>query len=252
MDFVETFKDSLVYPTKNIKILFILIGLALIPGIFALILGMGAALFQDVGLILIVGIICFIVALIVGICIIGYGLNVVKSTVNLEDVLPELDLVASFLFGLKYIVLGLVFGVIISIIGGILSFIMLSLMYVSPALGIIIGIIAFVILILIYIFFLISFCRLAATENIGDALNFGEVWNDIQEINLLNIIIWGILLAIIVGVISLIVAIISGILGLIHPFITLIIAPLLGILLIPYISLFGLRATGLLYLSKED
>ena len=89
----------------------------------------------------------------------------------------------------------------------------------------------------------IAMCRLAKYDNIGEALNFREVIEDIKKIGLGRYIGWYVLVIIICIILGIFMGIINCI-----PYIGI----LVGLLFIsPFISLFVARSLGTLYSEVE-
>ena len=179
------------------------------------------------------GIIGIIIAFAIFILVIGYMLDVIKIAINREDAAPEIDPQRQIINGLKLIALAIIYMIIPVIVMVILSL-------VNETLGLIVGMI---LLIIFAILLVIAQCRLAKTESLGEALNIGEVINDLKEIGIVKFIAILIIISIIAYVLS---AIATGI----GNFSEIIGAILSGIVTI-YTTFLQSRAYGLLYSDAE-
>lgn len=233
MELGEIFSDALVYPFQNIKALIIYLILGIILGIAlaGTIVGIASGMaIENIWAILGSGIIGIIISLFIGFMINGYQLDIVKYGIERSNEGPGVDFVRQFINGVKLFVVQIVYMIIPIIIGSILAIIFQH--WLS-------GIITFIISIVFSLALVMAQCRLAKTEDLGNALAIGDAIGDISRVGILKLIIFIVLVAIIIFVLFLIVALIArwnaNIGGI-----------LLGILAI-YIIFFEGRALGLLY-----
>ena len=104
---------------------------------------------------------------------------------------------------------------------------------------IIFAIIAIVVIVLLEMFISIATWRLAKTDSISEAVNISQVWAELQEIGILKMLLFCILISIITGFIYFV--------GMLLNFIP-IIGPVITILIIyMFAALFESYAFGLLY-----
>lgn len=280
MNITELFKDAFNYSTRDWGKILIL-GL-LIFGILILALLMGvSAIFGQIIVVTILGIITVIFAIAVGLIYNGYSLSVIRDTiinknvsvVDKEEALPDFRWSENIIDGLKVLILTIVYMIIPVIVGIILAYglgvfsdaaiinqtmnmynqstgaqlpFVFSTMYMGFA-GFSITIVHTVTMILAIIFTLfaiIAMGRLAETGRLGSIIEFSEIINTISKIGWGNYIIWFILLYIIVTLISLVAALIIFI-------------PVIGIiiylLIIPaFLIIFESRAIGLIYNESKE
>lgn len=266
MQLGEIFTDAIKYPLSDYK-KWMLVGVVVLccslQGVFAMMGIYNKALYALFSLI----------SLILTILLMGYGLTVIKESIDLEDEIPDFDWVKNFVDGIKYLVVTLVYfiipAIIVTIIGfslgsgplsviltdsNVQKFIALNgtvtqadILSIAPQ-GVwnslftaiaITTIIAIVLFVLFAIFEYIAICRLAKYESLGEAFRVGEIYSDIREIGLLKIIAYLIIAIIISSIAGMIFAFVSAI-----PYVGIIIAALVGY---SFILLFNNRALGLLY-----
>ena len=233
MNISEIISDALVYPFQNIKALIIYMILGIIAGIVAggTIVAMAAGLAANNALAAAgTGIIGLIIALIIAFVISGYGLDVIKYGINRDAGSPGLDFVRQFVNGVKLLVVNIVYFIVPIIIGAILAVIFQH--WLS-------GLITAILFIIFALAAVMGQCRLAKTEELGNALAIGEAIGDISRVGILKLIVFIIVVFIIAFILSFIVmainnwnATVGGI--------------LMGILSV-YLTFFVARATGLLY-----
>jgi len=266
MEIVELFKDSLSYPTKQWDKLIILGVLFLIMGIFAILKAFGLILSQYVAADILL-IISFIISFIISLIIYGYTLSIVRKTVNNEGDLPEFNWGKNFVDGVKVLVLYIVYYIIPAIItliviyatgafnylyqlfaiyslNGSLNTVPESLLTSAGVSFLTVFLIAAILFIIFSLLFLVAKAVLADTESLGAAVNMGDVFKKIGEISWGNYILWAILYAIIIIILSFIFNFISAI-----PIIGIIIAFLI---ISPYIEIFAARALGLVYNESKE
>lgn len=253
MKLTEIFKDSFNYAVSDLKTLLIIGVIFVIASLYKFVDGTLATILNIVA----------IVALLV---VEGYNLSVISNTIEGSNEVPCLDPKENIVFGLKSIVVDLVYGIVIAIIsllviglafGGVAfsgalnglgnitinnSTGLYSALFSNSVLGMIILaslLIILIIAIVFGIFFTMSRCRLAKYNSIGEALSFGSVFSDIKSIGIGRFIGWYILLLICTFIIAIVAAILS-----IIPFIGVFISALIAS---PIIALLSSRSLGLLY-----
>ena len=227
--------DALAYPFNNIKALVLYVVLAIIAGIIggATLLS-SAASFSSQGFagfafsgLSIVGIIVFILVLFL---IEGYGLDIIKYGIERRADGPGIDIGRQISNAAKLIIVSIVYYVIPAIIIFILQLFLKD------------WIMTIISIILVILFALANFmarCRLAKSDDLGDALAIGEAIADISRVGL------GKLLAtvVLVVIIAIIIVVLIGIIGGINDTVGDI---LFGIFLVYLVFLYN-RAIGLLY-----
>ena len=235
MNIGEILNDALAYPTHHVKSLVIYAVLAIVgafiggASVLSIIAaasstGLNVAAFTGVGLI---GIIVFIIILFL---IDGYALDIVKYGIERKDEGPEIDFGRQVSNAVKLIVVAVVYYVIPLIITIVLSLLL------RGWLTALIGIILFI------VFSLANFmakCRLAKTDNLGEALAIGEAIGDISKVGLGKILGTVILVVLIGLIVAFIIGMIGGLNGTIGSI-------LLGIFSVYYLFFYN-RAIGLLY-----
>ena len=174
----------------------------------------------------------------------GYLLSVMKEGINRSGIIPELQLGKNIVDTLKLWAIGIVYSIVPMIILALIFFLVIG---VTPpknpnaALGAIgiFAIIAIVIIVLLEMFISIATLRLAKTDSISEAVNISQVWAELQEIGILKMLLFCILISIIGGFIYFV--------GMLLNFIP-IIGPVITILIIyMFAALFESYAFGLLY-----
>ena len=238
MEIGEIIKDAAMYPINNVKALVIYAVLMIVASLALVFTGVGLiGASEATGLLSgglgVMGIIGIIIALAIFILVMGYMLDVIKIAINREDAAPEIDPQRQIINGLKLIALAIIYMIIPVIVMVILS-------AINETLGLIVGMI---LLIIFAILLVIAQCRLAKTESLGEALNIGEVINDLKEIGIVKFIAILIIISIIAYVLS---AIATGI----GNFSEIIGAILSGIVTI-YTTFLQSRAYGLMYSDAE-
>lgn len=229
------FSDALAYPFNNIKalLLYVVLGIivALIGGAtivdFAFAFatkGVGGAALAGLG---IVGVIVFVLVVFL---VEGYALDIIKYGIERRSDGPGIDFGRQVSNAIKLIVVSIVYYVIPAIITLILS------LFLRDWLIAIIGVILFI------VFALANFmakCRLAKTDNLGDALAIGEAIGDISRVGIGNLLITVIIVFVILMIIAFIVAIFMGL----NKYLGGIILGFAGV----YFVFFYNRVIGLLY-----
>lgn len=280
MNITELFKDVFNYSTRDWGKVLILGALIFGILILALITGI-SAIFGQIAVVAIIGIITGLFAIIVGLIYNGYGLTVIRDTIinrnisiaGKEPTLPEFKWSENIIDGLKVLILTILYMIIPAIVGIILAYGLgvfsdvvvinqtmniynqtgahlpytFSTISMGGSAGFSIAIVHTVTVLLAIIFTLfatIAMARLAETGRLGSIIEFNEIINTISKIGWGNYIIWFILLYIIVTLISLIAALIIFI-------------PILGIIIylfiIPaFLIIFKSRAIGLIYNASKE
>ena len=227
--------DAIAYPFSNIKALVLYAILGIIAGLIggASLLSIAAS-FSSKGLagfafsgLSIVGIIILILVIFL---IEGYALDIVKFGIERRSDSPGIDFGRQVSNAIKLIIVSVVYYVVPAIIIFILGLFLRD------------WILTIISLILLIVFTLANFmakCRLAKTNNLGDALAIGEAIGDISKVGLGKII--GTVLVIVI--ILLIVAFIIGLISNANATIGNI---LLGIFSVYFVFFYN-RAIGLLY-----
>ena len=206
MSISEMFSDALAYPFNNIKalLLYVVLGIivALLGGAtivdFAVAFttkGVGGAALAGLG---IVGVILFVLVVFL---VEGYALDIIKYGIERRSDGPGIDFGRQVSNAIKLVVVSIVYYVVPAIITLILS------LFLRDWLIAIIGVILFI------VFALANFmakCRLAKTDNLGDALAIGEAIGDISRVGIGNLLITVIVVFVILMIISFIVAIFMG------------------------------------------
>lgn len=233
MELGEIISDALVYPFHNIKalILYIILGIILGIAISGTVVAVVAGAAANNALAVIgSGIIGIIIALIIGFVISGYQLDIVKYGINRDDGAPGIDFVRQFINGVKLFVVQIVYFIIPIIIEAILAVIFQH--WLS-------GLITIILTIIFALAAFMGQCRLAKTEDLGNALAIGEAIGDISRVGILKLLLLIVLIVVIVFILSFIV-------GAIAQWNANVGGVLMGILGV-YLAFFTARATGLLY-----
>lgn len=235
MSISEMFSDALAYPFNNIKalLLYVVLGIivALLGGAtivdFAVAFttkGVGGAALAGLG---IVGVILFVLVLFL---VEGYALDIIKYGIERRSDGPGIDFGRQVSNAIKLFVVSIVYYVIPAIATLILS------LFLRDWLIAIIGVILFI------VFALANFmakCRLAKTDDLGDALAIGEAIGDISRVGIGNLLITVIVVFVILMIIAFIVAIFMGL----NTYLGGIILGFAGV----YFVFFYNRVIGLLY-----
>ena len=233
MELGEIISDALGYPLQNIKalVIYVILGIILgiaISGTMVGILASNAS--RNVVALIGSGILGIIVSLIIYFVISGYELDIIKYGIQRSAGAPSIDFVRQFFNGVKYFVVTVVYMIVPIVIAAILAVIFQH--WLAWLITVIISIIFALALIM-------ARCRLAKTENLGYALAIGDAIGDISRIGIPKVVLFIIITAIIVIILSVIV-------GFIIQLNSTVGGILLGILGV-YITFFISRATGLLY-----
>lgn len=249
MKIEEIIKDSIKYPFsdwKKVLILGIIVMLTTLNYTFQS-LGMGIFSLSNLG----------IFGLIFGLLVYGYGIKILKSSLNGFAELPEfngwLDILIN---GFKVIVVSVGYTIPLILIlvfsGLFLGFIagIMEVGVITSFLWIII-IMAFLYLIIIFPIFLLSLANMEFYNgDLGAAFKFREIFNKISNIGWGKFVTWYIITVIIC--LGLIFA--WGVIGAIFNLISLkIVGTLLGqLILLPYLTIFVFRSVALIYPSKSQ
>lgn len=268
-ELLDLFKEALAYPTKDYKALLIFGVIFLVANLSSVFAAWNIEL--NGGILALLGIVSILLYFVTE----GYILSVLKESINFNDEVPALDIVANFIDGLKLLIVQIVYYIIPTIIvlivgwlSGTYSAVMNIVEYMGQDVanttvnatamvntvpqeywtalfaGLIITVIVAMILYIIFGLLLeIAMCRLAKYDSIGEAIDFKEVIGDIKEIGIGRYIGWYVILLVISIVLGLILGFITAI-----PYIGVLIAFLVGA---PFIALFGSRALGTLYSDAE-
>ncbi len=235
MEIGEIISDAIHYPLNHTKSLLVYIVITFIMAVIALVTGAGLIVGANADNIMgagIIGLVGFILMMIVGLLLEGYGLDIIKFGIEKSDAAPEIDIGSQVMKGLKYLIVSIVYLIIPFIV-------MILLSAINDTLGAIVGIILFIIFGLAL---LMGECRLAKTGELGYALNIPEAIKDITDVGIIKV------LAVII-IIVIIVAILSWISGLFGNWGTIgaIITAILNAVIGAYTFLFSNRAIGLMY-----
>ena len=266
MEFGEIFSNALKYPVSDYQKL-LMLGLVFVisslPAILA-IFGFYNTTFASIW---------SIVSIIISILVLGYGLSVIRESIDLNDEIPAFDWTNNLVDGIKSFVVAFVYYLVPAIVVSLVSIISLGSAFstlpkstlniisnatsmntvinaIPPqtwaALGYGLAVVVMVAIVLFVIFGLfqtVATCRLAKYGTFGEAFAFGEVFNDIKQIGILKLLGFLIVLAILASVMGAVI----GLLVLI-PYVGIIIGYLVGN---SFILLFSNRAIGLLYSDVE-
>ncbi|MEE1149623.1 MAG: DUF4013 domain-containing protein [Methanobrevibacter sp.] len=272
MEIMEIIKEAMVFPSKDIVKLAVYIALSVVSvllgafGIIYLAIGVATQSFW-----IIIGLIAFIAALILGFITTGYIVSIIRSGIEHEESAPQFMWKENLVTGIKFVVLNIVYFIIptivVLILGwatnlfGMASIMFTRMMYASMAAPanatvtiadvvpqsmiisfgnslIIVGIVAFILFVIFGFLETMGQCRLAKTDSLGYAVNIPEAFRDIGRIGFGKVIGLTVLIFVIILVIN---CIISGLNAYIAGF------SILSIIVTPYLSFFAARASGLLY-----
>lgn len=267
MKLTEIYSNAIKWPFSDIKALLVLGILLIIGSLSSFVPALLGQPTSYVPLKIIFSILSIIVALIAG----GYTISMIKNSMNLSDEIPCISLKTNLIDGVKLLVVAIIYIVIYAIILLVVGYATGGLEAISMAqAGIantagtvnstaivnsipthdLVGLgataaIGLIIAIIFGIFLNISECRLAKNESIVDAINLGNVFDDINKIGWGKYLGWYVLLIIVVLIIGIIIGAIINVLLFAHlGFIGVIIDALI---FAPFIQMFTARALGLLY-----
>lgn len=209
-----------------------------------------------------------IVSLIFSIFIPGYFLDILKTTMNGESVLPDFDVVGQFIKGIKAVIFKFIYYIIPTILtllitwatggfssgGEIFQALVSSNMTNASSLASVVpastlttfgtsmtitALLGVVIFFIFEIFCILGLCRFVKHDSFLEGFNITELWGDINRIGLINVIICFIVLYIIVWIITFI-----SLFLYIIPFIGGILSAILGV---GFVQLVMARSVALLY-----
>lgn len=231
----EIISDAVRYPFSDITKF-------LIVGILSLLAGLSSAFSggDSTALALIISIITLVFTVILS----GYSVQVIKKGIQHSNEIPDVSPVENLIDGIKVLIIQIVYYIIpliIALVFGLLTSAVSSGFNILEAGLSISVIVAIIVFILFSIFEIVAVARFADTGDFGAAFNIGEVFEYVKKIGILNIILFLIVAAIIVFVLSLILGLLS-----IIPYIGIFIAL---ILVGGFMVLFYYKGIGLLYAS---
>lgn len=258
MEITDIIKDSFMFPANNLKQLAIFIAINFVVGLLAVFGILAFAGIESNGAYAILGFVLFLIALFVGFILSGYGIDIIKAGIDLEDVAPEFDWrndlvrgAKEFVVSIVYFIIPFIVTVIVALVtnlpGNLVSFIEASDFGAEVPASVMsgfIGSVSITLLVAVILFIIFTFIkymadsRLANTDSLGEALNIPEAARDIQRIGIGKVVATVILIGIIVMVINALISAISQQvpeLAIINIFVT------------PYLMFATSKATGLLY-----
>ena len=214
MDFGEIFKDALHYPISDYKKLLILGILFLVINLPSIITGFGI----NIGVLLLLMV---IVSILLMLLVYGFGVSVIRNSIDLNNEIPDFDWANNFTDGGKFVIINFIYFIIPSIIIAVVAFIsgfgpistifssrnmdkfaqlnagsttadMYSIVpqevWNSLLIAIFITVIvAIVLFIIFYIFDAVAVCRFAKHDSLDEGLNFREVFDDAKQIGIIRI-----------------------------------------------------------------
>ena len=227
--------DALVYPFHNIKALVLYVILGIVAGLIGgaavvgivgafTTTGLGALAFDLLG---IVGLIVFILILFL---IEGYALDIVKYGIERRNDGPGIDFARQVSNAIKLIIVDFVYYIVPAIIIFVLGLFLRD------------WILTILSLILAIVFTLANFmakCRLAKSDNLGDALAIGDAIGDIPRVGIGKLIATIVVIFVILIIVVFIIAAILNANNTIG-------SVLLGIFAVYFVFFYN-RAIGLLY-----
>lgn len=238
MEIMEIITEAINYPLNHMKELGIYIAIMFVISLIML-LTLGVAVIgasmDSAAAVGISGIIGIILILLIALLVEGYGLDIIKLSIERSDDAPSIDITRQIINGCKYIIMAVVYLIIPIIIMAILG-------AINDTLGLIVGVILFI------IFGLALFmgaCRLAETESLGYALNIKEAINDIMSVGIVKLLVILIVIVIIGAILNIIAGLFSG-----HGTIGDILSIIISAVVSAYMFFFQNRAIGLLYSDK--
>ena len=270
MNMIEIIKNAFIFPSKNLETLSVFAILSILSGAFA-VEGIVTCLFGIINIWnLLIGAICIVIAIIIGLITRRISIQCIKSGIDLEEKLPDFNWWQSLGTGLNKVIITifyfmvpalLVVGValITNLIGGIITFVDGISTIVSSAMigdtivaadaiyhasiqlliSLSLTISAAMIIFLIFSFFqAMGEARLAHTGSLKKALNIIGAARDITRIGVGRVILLSIILFVIISIIQFILSVIFN---------QLPVLSILFIVITPYLELFGQRSLGLLY-----
>ncbi|MGL4669959.1 MAG: DUF4013 domain-containing protein [Methanobacteriaceae archaeon] len=244
MELGKIFKDAFKYPTSNWKMVLI-IGVLYVVSNIASILHLGTG---------VLGIIFAIVSLVLVLFISGYGINVIKESINKNSEIPAFAPTDNFITGIKVLVVSLIYYIIPTIVTILLAFVTgffsktIELMTpifanqtivneivagnstaltnyfntVSPELisGLagafaITVIVGLILYIIFTLLLVVAQGRLADTNSLVESIKINEIFGIIGKIGWAKFILWIIALGVICFIISLVAGLILGLIPLV-------------------------------------
>ncbi|MBR0272108.1 MAG: DUF4013 domain-containing protein [Methanobrevibacter sp.] len=233
MDIAEIFKDSLSYPLHNIKSLVVFAILGIIAAIasgstlIGILTGVAA---ENVAALLGSAFLGVIITAFIAFVISGYELDIVKYGIERSDESPSIDVIRQFFNGFKLMIVSIVYYIIPYVIVLILSIFFKHW---------VISVIAFILYVIFALAQFMAQCRLAKTEDLMDALAFGQAIADISRVGILKLLVFIIVVAIIAAILIFVATALMQ-------WNTIVGGIILGIVAV-YLVFFVGRATGLLY-----
>lgn len=186
--------------------------------------------------------IAFIIAVLFSFVVAGYSITITKRAMENSREIPAFDIRNNFIDGIRLFIVEFVYYVIPVIITIVLLFVFGVLGQQWDKIVLTLGIwaiVAFILFVMSGIFAVVARARYSISRSVGDALNFGKVWEDVKRIGLVKIILFLVIAYIILFVLALILGVITVI-----PVIgTVVVDVLLG----GFIFLFLSYGIGLLY-----
>lgn len=271
MNIAEIFKDSLIYPTKDLGKLVALGALMVILVVLGILTSFTIIMGQSIASI-ILSVITIIAIIIIGLIYNGYSLSIIKETIENRQIsenidnLPDFNWVKNIIDGIKVLILKIIYMIIPLIVTIILAYVLgiftdvaminqylanstnISLVSNSSSivflrqfnanLSLVQGI-ATILALIFSLFAIIAQARLAETSKLSSVIEFREIFDSITKIGWGNYIVWFILLIIILFIIGIIASLI-------------VIIPIIGLIIyflivVPFLIIFASRATGLIY-----
>jgi hypothetical protein len=270
MDIREIVRDAFIFPSKNLETLSIYAILTVLSGAFIL-EGIVTSILGIIDIVnLIIGIICFIIAIIIGLLTRRISIQCVKSGIDLEEKMPDFIWWKSFGTGFKKIIITIFYFIVPALIVVFIGFITniygciinlaqeMALQTPNIVAGssaaaesaiynaafpllisLAVTISAALIIFLIFTFFqAMAEARLAHNGSLKEAINIIGAAKDLTRIGIGKVILLSILIFVIVVIIEIVLTVI---------FDHLLVFSILTIVTTPYLALFGQRALGLLY-----
>ncbi len=228
--------DAIAYPFSNIKALVLYAVLGIIGAIIggATILSFAAS-FSSQGLVGFaeggLGIVGFIIFILIIFLIEGYALDIIKFGIERRADSPGIDFGRQVSNAIKLIIVSIVYYIVPAIIVWLLLTLLGN--------GILTIIIALIVVIVFALANFMAKCRLAKTDNLGDALAIGEAIGDISKVGIGKIIATVVLIFVILIVVAFIIALIGSLSDIVGNI-------LLGIFSVYFVFFYN-RAIGLLY-----
>ena len=258
MDIGDIIKDAIYYPINDkdrfIKlaipnlILGVLLGIMTILGMNMTNTSYDAAysLYMTTGLF---AILMFIVMIVVLVIDSGITVDVIRNTINNNNILPDLNIADDLLMGLKSFIVIFLYVFIPLVIYIFIIAIFAALVGSSEnspiaLLMILLTIIVYVLMFIVMLLMPVILGTLAKTNSISQSLQVNDVWNSAKEIGLLNLFI----LAILIGVIGFVISLVGTFLSII---------PVIGViitmgLIYTYLMLFNARCYGLIFNNQNQ